>query len=483
MRRLLPLLLLAGLACDRPAADAPPPPPMEITELANGLRVWMLPNPGSGLVASNVFVGAGATREDAATAGSSHFLEHLLFNGTERRTQEELYAEVDRLGLYNNATTKREHTHYMMVAPRELLDRALDIQADMLLHSTLPPEKFEKERGIVVEEIGKDADVAGAAAGAALDALVFGDDTPFSRPVLGTPATIGALRREEVLRYYRTHYVPDNMLVLLMGDFDPPEALASLRSRFDAPAGSPPPSPGLEWPAVAGLRARPRPEATSRHLRVSLPLPGPDDPAYPATSLLARILAGGDGARVPAALREAGINTRTVGGELRHLSGRALLQFEVELDAEADPTPALEGILRELGRVATEGVDPGEWARAQTAAEAEAISQREQLHYFAILQAERLWNSAAEDVRSFPEAMATAHRHLPRVLRALAGASLRVAMVGPGLESREEALDLAAFGFDPDRVGPAPDPPSVAATAPVARVQTPQAPTATVLPG
>lgn len=478
MRRLLSLLCLPLLACGpTPEADAPPAPPMEIAELPNGLRVWMLPNPGSGLVASNVFVGAGATREDAATAGSSHFLEHLLFNGTERRTQEELYAEVDRLGLYNNATTKREHTHYMMVAPRELLDQALDIQADMLLHSTLPGEKFEKERGIVVEEIGKDADVAGSAAAGTLDALLFGDDTPFSRPVLGTPETIAALRRDDVLRYYRTHYVPGNMLILLMGDFDPAAALATVESAFAEEAGSPSPAPALEWPDRPTLRSRPS-GSGSRHVRIALPLPGPTDPLHPALSLVARILVGGEGSRVPTALREAGLATRSTEGELRHLSGRSLLEIGIELEPDQDPEPAIDVVLATLARTTREGVGPEEWARAQTSAAAEAISQREQLHYFAILQAERLWHSRAEDVRSFPEALTVAHRSVPTVLDRIATAPMMVALTGPGLPDRAEPLDLRGVDFGTPTAIAAPQPPSAVAGGEVARVATVQAPSA-----
>ena len=254
MLRRLPLLLLAILLL---VPTSSPAAPFEELQLENGLRILLLPRPGSGLVASNVFVGAGSTREQDRFAGSSHFLEHLLFNGTTTRSQEEIYAFADRIGAYNNATTRQEYTHYMMVAPREKLREALDLQSDMLLRSTLPQDKFEKERGIVIEEIIKDADNMDYRISGAHDSLLYQDDPDFARAVLGTASTIEALPRDEVWEYYLRQYVPSNMRMVLMGDFDRGEALAMIEEYFqlgDEPREEPIPAPALTLGGVDGTR-------------------------------------------------------------------------------------------------------------------------------------------------------------------------------------------------------------------------------------
>ena len=176
------------------------------------------------------------------SSGASHFLEHLLFNGTESRTQEQLYADVDRIGAYNNATTRADHTMYLLLAPAEHLDAALEIQADMLLHSTLPPDKFEKEKGIVLEELGRDVGDPGHLADTFFTGQPYAG-TPYARPVLGSVESIRGLSREAVWAYYKERYRPERMVLVLAGDFQPDEALARIRERFGDPG---PDSPAIE---------------------------------------------------------------------------------------------------------------------------------------------------------------------------------------------------------------------------------------------
>src|SRR3990172_8580073 len=95
----------------------------------------------------NVVVKVGSAYETFSTSGMSHMLEHLLFNGTTTRSQKQLYDDVDRIGGYNNAHTDNFYTDFMMVTPTENIRKGMEIQADMLFNSTLPVEKFEKEKG------------------------------------------------------------------------------------------------------------------------------------------------------------------------------------------------------------------------------------------------------------------------------------------------------------------------------------------------
>jgi hypothetical protein len=211
---------------------------IEEIRLPNGLRLLHGESHASGLVASAVLVGAGAARRWEMN-GAAHFLEHLLFNGTLSRTQEELYRDTDLLGAYSNATTRRDHVAYLMVLGGEDLERGLEIQADMLFNSTLPAEKFEKERGIILEEIAKDRSNPIHLAEENLD-RVLASGTAEELPILGTVESIRALSRDQVLAYYRRYYQPSNMTLLVLGDFEP----ARLRRRSSA--------------SSAGRRRRPR---------------------------------------------------------------------------------------------------------------------------------------------------------------------------------------------------------------------------------
>ncbi len=203
----------------------------EYAVLDNGFRVVLVPRPSSSVVASIVVVGAGLRYESIDRNGLSHFLEHLLFNGTERRTQKQLYDEMDLIGGYNNANTGADYTNFMVLAPKEHIATALDIQADMLFHSTLPPEKLEKERGIVLREIDKDLDQPDARAERLFKALVF-EGTPYAWPILGPRELIATIPREPVYQYYKTYYVPNNMTGFIIGDFDTEEMLKLVQEKF-----------------------------------------------------------------------------------------------------------------------------------------------------------------------------------------------------------------------------------------------------------
>jgi predicted Zn-dependent peptidase len=131
------------------------PKGVSVYQLNNGMSVLLIENPALPMVGANVVVKIGSAYETFSTSGMSHMLEHLLFNGTTSRNQKKPYDDVDRIGGYNNATTAEFYTNYMMVTPAENIRKGMEIQADMLFSSTLPTDKFEKEKGIVLEEISK----------------------------------------------------------------------------------------------------------------------------------------------------------------------------------------------------------------------------------------------------------------------------------------------------------------------------------------
>ncbi len=223
------LLLINILACNlsqllaaetkQPDAGYLIPAGSSIHLLDNGMQVLLIENPILPMTGINVAVKIGSAYENFATSGMSHMLEHLLFNGTDQRSQKQLYDEVDLIGGYNNANTSYYYTNYMMVIPADNARKGMEIQADMLFHSILPGDKFEKEKGIVLEEIAKDLNDPKTGAENNLHFILFHNHS-LSLPVAGTYATIESMSRDDVYAFYKNTYLPNNMILTAIGPFD-----------------------------------------------------------------------------------------------------------------------------------------------------------------------------------------------------------------------------------------------------------------------
>jgi zinc protease len=194
------------------------PKGVSIYQLNNGMSVLLIENPSLPMVGVNVIVKIGSAYETFSTSGMSHMLEHLLFNGTTSRIQKQLYDDVDRIGGYNNASTTEFYTNYMMVTPTDNIKKGMEIQADMLFNSILPADKFEKEKGIVLEEISKSlADPQEQMERNTLSVLYPGH--ALSLPTLGTYSTIQSMSRDNVNSFYKNNYLPNNMILSVIGNF------------------------------------------------------------------------------------------------------------------------------------------------------------------------------------------------------------------------------------------------------------------------
>jgi len=183
------------------------------------------------MVGVNVVVKVGSAYETFATSGMSHMLEHLLFNGTDSMTQKELYDATDRIGGYNNANTGDYYTNYMMVTPANNIFEGMKLQAGMLFHSIMPEEKFEKEKGIVMEEIAKSLGNSGEQEERNIISIIY-DGHALSLPTLGTYETIKAMVRDDVYNFYKNYYVPNNMIMSVIGNFKSDEMLNTINEIY-----------------------------------------------------------------------------------------------------------------------------------------------------------------------------------------------------------------------------------------------------------
>ncbi len=189
------------------------------TVLPGGLRVVTETMPGVRSAAFGVWVGVGSRDETAALAGASHYLEHLLFKGTRRRTALEIAAEMDAVGGELNASTSKEHTCYYANVLDADLPLAIDVVCDVVTAATIQPSDVESERGVILEEIAMRDDDPGDAVHDLFAEVLFGD-SPLGRPVIGTVRSIERLRRDQIAGYYRRRYRPESMVVSAAGRLD-----------------------------------------------------------------------------------------------------------------------------------------------------------------------------------------------------------------------------------------------------------------------
>jgi predicted Zn-dependent peptidase len=191
--------------------------------LDNGLTVIVEHQPHVPSVAAGFLVRTGARDEDSEIQGVSHFLEHMMFKGTARRSAMDINQDFDRVGAQYNAYTSNEHTFYYGWVPAQSFGPLLDILADMM-QSVLPPEEFKTEKQVILEEIAMYEDHLEMHTFDKLMEKAFAGH-PLGGSVLGTNQTITDLRHEQMMAYFKARYSPENMLLAVCGNIDPDEAL------------------------------------------------------------------------------------------------------------------------------------------------------------------------------------------------------------------------------------------------------------------
>ncbi len=361
--------------------------------LDNGMEVILVENHANPMIAAIAVVKTGSRNEDAADNGSAHFLEHLLFNGTKTRTQKQIYDEMDFYGGYNNAHTGPDYTNYMILMPKEFIAQGMDVQADMLFNSTLPEDKFEKERGIVIEEIGKGADKPEEQAGRHFTRTFYAG-TPYERPVLGTVSTISHLRRERVWDYYRTWYAPNNMTLMVIGDFSTPGMAELVKEKYGPyPAGQLPERAAIKLKSPQSLRIGRSngmgkfPE-DRQYLTMGYLLPPPDSDDFQSLEILAEFLGGRKDSVLETLFEQENnkdmVDSIDAGMEFnREFSS---LQISATLPVDADVERVVEMVTQAVRGMAKNAVPAGELQSSLIAQATHDIYLQENLHYYGMMK-------------------------------------------------------------------------------------------------
>jgi zinc protease len=381
-RRCPPLLLLtlvvtavaiAGAGCatsassSRTTAAGLPRPSRET--LPNGVVLITQEHRASDVVAVQLWLRVGARDEQPDELGLSHYLEHMLFKGTATRPPGSIDRLIEGLGGLSNAFTAYDYTHFDVVVPAEHLGAAVDLLADIAVNASFPPEEIDRERQVVFEEIRLLEDDPERFLERRLGETAY-DGHPYGRPILGTRPLIEQLTRERLTAYYRKHYIPANMAVVVVGAVASGEVrrlVGAAFGRLPATPASPvavPIAPVVPERRTADV-ARPERQAYMGLGWKAPPISGED---VFAVDLLTYILGDSPSSRFNVVVRErerlvyhiqSGYSVREKGG---------LVSVDARLEPE-NLERAEQAIVDVIRRVKADGVTDAERQRALVTAE------------------------------------------------------------------------------------------------------------------
>ncbi|MCH7699304.1 MAG: insulinase family protein [Chloroflexi bacterium] len=419
----------------------------EIDTLENGLRVVTTSVPTAQSVSVNVFVGVGSRAEVTRTNGLSHYIEHMLFKGTERRkTSIDIAEAIEGAGGVLNAYTSQEITCYWNQVPFDKLPLAMDVLADMMQHSLLEQEEIDRERTVVQQEIRRAYDQPGAWASRLLSEASFGDQQ-LGWPVAGTVETVEEMNRQDFMDHIGTWYVPQNMVISVAGNTTHKAVVEETRKLFGELTGDAAPSiePAKEGRPERNIIVEDR-DITQSNLGMSLRAVSRTDPdRYPLTILNA-VLGRGMSSRLFKEVRERRGLAYSIGSGVTRYNDTGVLSISAGVTAE-HVTETTQVIKTELMKLVDDLVGNKEMTKARDYTTGSfrlslespmALAQRtgELLLMLGEIEpvddiVERLKAVTAEDVQ----------RVAQRLFR---DDNLSMSLVGPGADASELAKALAA---------------------------------------
>lgn len=336
--------------------------------LPNGVRLLTEEVPGVRSAALGIWVGVGSRREKSGESGSAHFIEHMSFKGTGRRSAARLAEEMDAVGGQLNAYTTKEDTVYYAWVLDTHLRQAADILCDMLFHSKFDERDVETERGVILEEMGMYADNPEDLCAERLAAAVY-RGTALARPILGRKATLGRMTGEGLKAWQKAHYVPSELVVTLAGSFTRAD-VDDLAARFADLSGAPlrAEKPAVYTPAFTVRRKA----AEQNHLTLAFPGMTLSDPRRFTMQLLSSILGGGMSSRLWQNVREESGLCYSIYTYGASYTDTGIFAIYTATGSETEEA-ALKTIVRETRRFVDQGVTQEELDRAREQSKANVL--------------------------------------------------------------------------------------------------------------
>ncbi len=347
--------------------------------LSGGLRVVTEFMPAVRSAALGVWVGVGSRDESRAQAGASHYLEHVLFKGTSRRTALEIASEMDAVGGEMNAFTDKEYTCFYARVLDTDVPLAVDILTDMITSSLITPKDVDAERNVVLEEIAMTDDEPSDLVNEVFMAHLFGD-TPLGRPILGTIESITTITRDQIYDYYVDRYTEPSLVIAAAGNVDHDALVGLTREAFgsgrgrDLPAGSAEPAP----PRLRGAQGLPHGYGAAAGTGVKLvsreieqanivlgceALARTDERRF-ALGVLNNALGGGSSSRLFQEIRDKRGLAYSVGSSYGHYSDTGMWAVYVGCHP-SKAEEVLDICTDEVNRVLSDGLSDAELARGK----------------------------------------------------------------------------------------------------------------------
>ncbi|MCL2630590.1 MAG: insulinase family protein [Firmicutes bacterium] len=276
----------------------------KVITLKNGLRLVCSPMAGTRSASVGVFVGVGSAHEPKELSGISHFIEHMMFKGTKKRSSYDIAEETESLGVDMNAFTSREITAYYTVSTDEHTEKCMEVLADIFFGSVFSAGEIKKEKGVVLEEISKYEDDPSDLCIDILYQGFFGEGS-LGRPVLGTRETVSSFTRKQILDFISAHYTPQNTVISLAGNITEEEAIKLTNKYFGEKfknTALSAPAPERKFPAVQ--LSQEQKDIEQAHLVFGFPAYCYNNEMSVASAISANVLGGGMSSRLFRVLRE-----------------------------------------------------------------------------------------------------------------------------------------------------------------------------------
>ncbi|MEU2699100.1 MULTISPECIES: M16 family metallopeptidase [Micromonospora] len=360
----------AARAVTRTLSDDPLGGTVRRTVLPSGLRVLTEAIPAMRSVSFGIWVAVGSRDETGSQAGAAHFLEHLLFKGTNKRSALEISSQIEAVGGETNAFTTKEYTCYYARVLDEDLPLAIDVMCDLVADSVLTAADVETERGVILEEIAMHDDEPGDEVHDLFARAVYGDH-PLGRLISGTEETVTPMTRRQIQGFYRRRYTAPQIVIAAAGNLDHAAVVKLVRQALrGTPLDTDPASPAPHRAATPTVRTKPattlvEPKETEQ-AHVILGCPGIDrtDDRRFALGVLNNVLGGGMSSRLFQEIREQrGLAYSVYSYASQYADSGVFAVYAGCAPGKVDEV--LDLTRAELARVAAEGITEAELARGK----------------------------------------------------------------------------------------------------------------------
>ncbi|HME43136.1 MAG TPA: pitrilysin family protein [Syntrophorhabdales bacterium] len=338
---------------------------MKAFTLNNGLKCLFEQRKGTGVVAIQVWVKVGSKYEADHQAGITHFIEHLIFKGTGQAESYEIAPKIEALGGAINAFTSYDNTVYHIVVPEDAFETGLELLVGSVRSPLFPDEEIGKEKRVIIEEIKMGEDHPQRKLFKELFSLSY-EGHPYARPIIGFEQTVSSTERADIVAYFKGHYTIDNMVVVVIGDFDEAKGRKLLEEGFSGVGSVPGAAQSVQSSrsATRGNTKRIEKDVRESYLALAYPVPSLAHKDIPALDVLSKILGDGDSSRLQVTLKHKKRLVTNAGTYLFAPKEDGLFIILATFNERGDEA-ILKGIDTELGRIRKGSIETWEMEKAK----------------------------------------------------------------------------------------------------------------------